>query len=371
MANVYVFDYALAAPEIQALAAARPGNMTPTAHAGPGKTVLLADGVTLAGALSDDGLPDPPALTTATWSLVSGPGTVSFDNVHALNAHASFSAAGTYVLRLTASDSVLSASDDVQITVVANNLAPVVSAGPDKSIMLPASVTLVGTVSDEGLPNPPAATSCTWTCVSGPGPVTFANPNAAATTATFFTAGTYVVRLTATDSALSGWDDVTIIASGVYEFGPVVSIIAPSSITVPTRTVSLAGSVSDDGRPAPPPATCAWSVVSGPGPVSFSNPAAASTTASLRCAGTYVLRLTASDGLLTGHADATITLDGGGYLTSDFNGDGCVDGVDFLIWQSHYPAAAGATKATGDANGDGKVDGVDFLTWQVEYAIWQ
>jgi hypothetical protein len=95
--------------------------------------------------------------------------------------------------------------------------------------------------------------------------------------------------------------------------------------------------------------------------VSFSNPAAASTTASLRCAGTYVLRLTASDGLLTGHADATITLDGGGYLTSDFNGDGCVDGVDFLIWQSHYPAAAGATK----------VDGVDFLTWQVEYAIWQ
>jgi hypothetical protein len=42
---------------------------------------------------------------------------VTFANASALNATASFSIVGTYVLRLTASDSMLSSSDDVTITV--------------------------------------------------------------------------------------------------------------------------------------------------------------------------------------------------------------------------------------------------------------
>jgi hypothetical protein len=54
-------------------------------------------------------------------------------------------------------------------------------------------------------------------------------------------------------------------------------------------------------------------------------------------------------------------------LPGDFNLDGKVDGVDFLIWQSHYGTASGATLLNGDANGDGNVDGVDFLTWQAAY----
>ena len=47
----------------------------------------------------------------------SGSGTVTFGNANALSTTASFSTNGSYVLRLSASDSLLSASDDVTVTV--------------------------------------------------------------------------------------------------------------------------------------------------------------------------------------------------------------------------------------------------------------
>ena len=47
---------------------------------------------------------------------------------------------------------------------------------------------------------------------------------------------------------------------------------------------------------------------------------------------------------------------------ADFNGDGAVDGDDFLIWQSSFNVDDG-----GDANGDGVTDGDDFLIWQAEF----
>ena len=52
------------------------------------------------------------------WSKDSGPGTVSFVPTNSVTSTATFGAPGTYVLRLTASDSLLSASDT--LTVVAS-----------------------------------------------------------------------------------------------------------------------------------------------------------------------------------------------------------------------------------------------------------
>jgi PKD repeat protein len=97
--------------------------------------------------------------------------------------------------------------------------------------------------------------------------------------------------------------------------------------------------------------------------VTFGNASAAATTATFSTSGTYVLQLTASDSVLLGTSNVTVTV----LAPGDFNGDGRVDGVDFLIWQSHYPTASGATPDGGDANDDGKVDGVDFLIWQANY----
>ena len=55
-------------------------------------------------------------------------------------------------------------------------------------------------------------------------------------------------------------------------------------------------------------------------------------------------------------------------VPGDFNGDGNVDGADFVIWQSNFPNNTGlATLDMGDANGDGNVDGADFVIWQSNF----
>jgi hypothetical protein len=85
-----------------------------------------------------------------------------------------------------------------------------VNAGPDQSVTLPASAVLDGTVTDDGKPTPPGAVTTAWSRVSGPGPVTFGDASAVITTASFSAAGTYVLRLTADDGALSAADELTV-----------------------------------------------------------------------------------------------------------------------------------------------------------------
>jgi hypothetical protein len=104
-------------------------NQAPTVDAGSDQTITLPGTANLSGTASDDGLPNPPGAMTYTWSRLSGPSIVIFGNNHALSTTASFLMGGTYVLRLQASDSVLSSTDTLTITV---NLAPTVDAGVDQ-----------------------------------------------------------------------------------------------------------------------------------------------------------------------------------------------------------------------------------------------
>jgi hypothetical protein len=113
----------------------RPQNLAPVVNAGPDVSTKLANQATLNGSVTDDGLPTPLAATTKSWTLQSGPGSVTFTAPTAAITNASFSATGTYVLRLTASDSVLSSVDEVTVTVTPNTTAHVInvplSAGSD------------------------------------------------------------------------------------------------------------------------------------------------------------------------------------------------------------------------------------------------
>ncbi|MCP3914993.1 MAG: hypothetical protein GY711_05520 [bacterium] len=93
------------------------------------------------------------------------------------------------------------------------NTPPSVDAGSDQNVPLSAGALLDGTVTDDGLPFPPGALTTLWSRVSGPQGVTFANPQAVDTTASFPTTGTYVLRLTADDSVLDASDEVTIVVS--------------------------------------------------------------------------------------------------------------------------------------------------------------
>ena len=93
-----------AARTVTATFTQNPGNQPPSVNAGPSITIALPNTATLNGTVTDDGLPATPGTVTSTWSKVSGPGTVTFANASALSTTASFSEAGTYVLRLTATD---------------------------------------------------------------------------------------------------------------------------------------------------------------------------------------------------------------------------------------------------------------------------
>ncbi|MEZ4866164.1 MAG: S8 family serine peptidase [Caldilineaceae bacterium] len=289
---------------------APPVNQPPTVNAGADQTITLPATASLNGAASDDGLPAPANLVT-TWSVVSGPGAVTFGNANAVQTTAAFSVAGSYTLRLTANDGLLTASDDIVITVNPAppvNQPPTVNAGADQTITLPATASLNGAASDDGLPAP-ANLVTTWSVVSGPSAVTFGNVNAMQTTAAFSVAGSYTLRLTANDGLLTTSDDIVVTVNPAPPVNqpPTVNAGADQTITLPA-TASLNGAASDDGLPAPANLIATWSMVNGPGTVTFGNVNAVQTTASFSVAGSYTLRLTANDGLLTTSDDIVVTV---------------------------------------------------------------
>lgn len=89
-------------------------NQAPIVDAGPDQTIALR--AYLRGRFYDDGL--TPGGVTNNWSVVSGPGSVTFANTNNLITSATFSAPGSYVLRLNASDGQLTGADQVSVRVL-------------------------------------------------------------------------------------------------------------------------------------------------------------------------------------------------------------------------------------------------------------
>ncbi len=371
-----------------------PGNAAPTVSAGPDLSVVLPNSVVLDGTATDDGLPDPPAALTTSWSKVTGPGTVTFANPGSVDTTATFDAAGSYVLRLSATDSSLSSTDDVIVT-VSDSAPPVgsldvaVAAGSDDAeqastgsvaltssdlelvtdgttlqtvgtrftgLQIPAGAAITEawvqfrtdevstdvatlTIRAEAADNAP-----TYQNVSGgvtsravTGTVSWTPPawNAVGEQAAAQRTPDLAALVQAVVSR-PGWAQGNALAlqfsgSGrrtaeAFEggFAPILHVeyttggapmnLPPSvgagpdqSVFLPA-TAALDGTVSDDGQPDPPAAvTTSWSQVSGPGSVTFADATAVDTTASLPVEGTYVLRLTASDGEFTASDEVTVT----------------------------------------------------------------
>ncbi|MGV6816746.1 MAG: PKD domain-containing protein [Thiotrichales bacterium] len=99
-------------------------NNPPSVDAGPDTSITLpTTSVSLDATVNDDGL--PYGSLTSSWSHVggTGPGTVSFTDPGAVDTIANFSAdPGTYQLRLTVSDGDLTASDDIVVQILAENV---------------------------------------------------------------------------------------------------------------------------------------------------------------------------------------------------------------------------------------------------------
>ena len=132
--------------------------------------------------------------------------------------------------------------------------------------------------------------------------MTFNSPTQAITQATFDSPGNYTLQLTASDTEFSASTQVTVtvLAAVTPNQSPAISVSADNvNLTLPANTVNLTGTITDDGQPAGSTITQQWTQISGPATVSFTTPAQPSTKAIFSIAGSYVLKLTASDSQLS------------------------------------------------------------------------
>jgi plastocyanin len=93
-----------------------PENNGPIVDAGLAASVDSGIALPLAGSFTDDALPNSPGAVVTNWSVVSGPGTTTFADPSDRLTSVSFSAPGTYTLRLQANDGEVITSDTVVIT---------------------------------------------------------------------------------------------------------------------------------------------------------------------------------------------------------------------------------------------------------------
>lgn len=175
-----------------------PATQAWTISAGADIEALWPDAVLLKGAIGRS--PHTNSINpSVAWSLVSGPGTVTFDNANLIQPQVQFSTNGVYVFRITADNFGDVRTDEVTVDLTPYNRSPWVDAGINLFLRSTNEVlNLSGQVRDDGLPaNTPLQVS--WRQAFGPGTTLFTDASNAVTQATFTTNGIYILELVADD----------------------------------------------------------------------------------------------------------------------------------------------------------------------------
>ncbi len=207
-------------------------------NAGAAQTITLPATASLAGTASDDGLPNPPGALTTTWSKLTGPGTVTFGNANALTTTATFSTAGSYVLRLTASDGALASTSDVTITVnpvsTPANTPPVLGAQANEIVAIGTTFTRTLTATD-----PDAGDVLTYALVTGPSGMVLSGATLSWAT-TGKAPGDYAVTVRVTDGA-GAFDQKSFTITLQAAQNPIAPLAVNDSYTVkPGATLAVA-----------------------------------------------------------------------------------------------------------------------------------
>ncbi len=175
-----------------------PATQAWTISAGVDIEALWPDAVLLKGAIGRS--PHTNSINpSVAWSLVSGPGTVTFDNANVIQPQVQFSTNGVYVFRITADNFGDVRTDEVTVDLTPYNRSPWVDAGINLFLRSTNEVlNLSGQVRDDGLPaNTPLRVW--WRQAYGPGTTLFNDVSNAVTQATFTTNGIYILELLADD----------------------------------------------------------------------------------------------------------------------------------------------------------------------------
>jgi hypothetical protein len=176
----------------------------PTVTAGADKVITLpTNSLYIQGTASDaDGI------ASYVWTKTSG-GTASLSGQNTSKVRAYNLVAGTYIFRLTVKDTKgNSKSDDVMVTVAnSGNAVPIANAGPDKTVLLPAStVKLYGSAKDSD----GTISSYKWTQYGGAA-ATINYSTSATATVSGLREGKYYFRLTVKDNkGASDYDNMLV-----------------------------------------------------------------------------------------------------------------------------------------------------------------
>lgn len=277
-------------------------NQVPSIDIDRNVTVFLPVNSTTVTAVASD--PDG-SIASYFWTKRSGPAaTISGETSETLSL--TNLVAGTYTYRITVTDDDgAEVSSDVTITVIPEeaNKPPKVVAGEDKTLFLPTTtVTISGSASDSD----GSIASYSWTKTSGP-PLTMANANSPTVTINNLVAGSYVLRLVATDDdGDTAFDEVTItVFAGPVNQAPVANAGPNQTIVSPNNTTALSGSGFDpDGSIV----SYQWSQISGPSST-LESPTSPTLLVNNLVVGSYVFQLAVKDNLgATGTGTVQVTV---------------------------------------------------------------
>jgi gliding motility-associated-like protein len=280
-----------------------PPNTPPVANAGSDKEVTLpTNEITLTGSGSDADNDE----ITYLWTQESGPNTAVIATNNTANTLVSSLVEGNYVFTLTVTDSKeLSHSDQVLVKVlpVPPNEPPIANAGNDRQLTLPNNtITLSGTHS-------PSEKTVTyeWIQESGPSASTIVSPNNAETVVSGLVEGVYIFDLTVTDAlGAQGSDQIVVTVFAAVNQPPIVTAGPNQSITLPTNSVTVVGSATDEDGSI---AEYSWEQVSGPNTALIASPHTSTTVINNLTSGIYIFSLTATDNdLAKSSVQVTITV---------------------------------------------------------------
>ncbi|BCX50344.1 conserved hypothetical protein [Haloferula helveola] len=175
----------------------------------------------LHGTVVDDGLPEPRSLTI-NWRQLAGP-VAAIEDSSAAATPVRLVEPGPYRFELTASDGTLSASDTVEVELLAGsgNEMPRVDCGPDIATEFSSlPLALSPTVTDDS-----PDFQIEWRQLSGPGKASFTDPRSVATAISFPGPGSYLFELGAFDEEWTATDQIAIEVSAPQVRAPLDLVI--------------------------------------------------------------------------------------------------------------------------------------------------